>query len=292
MKSFDFLITKHYTSNNNAPLNKQVFIINGSGGVGKDTFVNLIAKYIPITHITIAAIPKMIAEYFGWDTEKTEKERKLLSNIKLAIDEYNDGNYKRVVQAHKNFMNDEHTEWLIIDMREAKDIERAIKDFGAKTILIKRNSIPKITTNIADKGVFDIEYDYTIDNDGTIEDLNKKAYEFIKAVKSKIITPNYERIIYISHPFSGKKENKEEVEKITTKLAKKFPNMLFVSPISLFGFQYNDLTYEDGIKECLWLLSKCDTMLLTGDYKNSKGCRIEIDYCKKHNISIIGETEL
>ncbi len=73
---------------------------------------------------------------------------------------------------------------LCIDMREKEQIERAQKEYGAKSVLVRRDSIPHITSNMADAGVFDITYDYYIDNNGSPEDLKERARELIQKLKT------------------------------------------------------------------------------------------------------------
>ena len=34
----------------------------------------------------------------------------------------------------------------------------------------------------------------------------------------------------------------------------------------------------------LWLLEKADEMWVCGDYRSSKGCQAEIEFCKSHKI--------
>ena len=69
---------------------------------------------------------------------------------------------------------------LLIDIREPKEIEKAKKAFGAKTILIKRNDVKSITSNMADAGVFDYDYDFVIENNGTLDDFYWAVYNFAK----------------------------------------------------------------------------------------------------------------
>lgn len=52
---------------------------------------------------------------------------------------------------------------------------------GQKPFL-RRNSIKHITSNMADKNVFNYDYDFIIENDGTIEELKNKAKKFINEV--------------------------------------------------------------------------------------------------------------
>lgn len=91
----------------------------------------------------------------------------------------------------------------------------------------------------------------------------------------------YEKVIYISHPYGGIKENEENVAKIIIHLQKKYPKYLFISPIHAFSYQYHKVDYETGIQKCLWLLYRCDEMWVFGDWKESKGVCREILECEK-----------
>ena len=88
-------------------------------------------------------------------------------------------------------------------------------------------------------------------------------------------------MIYVSHPFSGKYENKLKVEKIILDLRDKHPEFTYVSPIHCFSFMYDKYDYNTGIIMCLDLLVACDAMYVYGDYQNSRGCMIEISHASK-----------
>ena len=65
--------------------NKQIFIINGSGGTGKDTFCNMIRDYSGHDTYIISSVDdiKKKAQLMGWDgVSKTDKDRKFLSDLK------------------------------------------------------------------------------------------------------------------------------------------------------------------------------------------------------------------
>ena len=57
---------------------KQVFIINGSGGVGKDSFIEVVAKTdkCAIGNYSSVSKVKEIAKIIGWDGSKSERDRK------------------------------------------------------------------------------------------------------------------------------------------------------------------------------------------------------------------------
>jgi hypothetical protein len=89
-------------------------------------------------------------------------------------------------------------------------------------------------------------------------------------------------LIYVSHPYGGKEENKIKVEDIVRTLAINHSENTYVSPIHTFGFLYNVVSYEAGLEYCFNLLDVCDKMLVFGDYASSRGCTAEILYCQEH----------
>ena len=92
-------------------------------------------------------------------------------------------------------------------------------------------------------------------------------------------------IIYLSHAYGGKQSNADEVAMVMFKLTKHYPNLNFFSPIHNFPF-YNEIDYKTGLQKCLDFLPYCQSMLVIGDWRESKGCMAEIKFCKKHKIPI------
>jgi len=171
-------------------LNKSIFIINGSGYVGKDTFVNLVSIELNNvlkqfhTVINFSSIDKVkeIAKEIGWNGEKTERSRKFLSDLKILANEFCDMPFKSMKDKVKEFRKDEESVILFLHIREPEEIQRAVNEFGAKTVLVVRNSVKHITSNAADENVFNFNYDFVIDNNGTLEDLKQKARQFVESV--------------------------------------------------------------------------------------------------------------
>jgi hypothetical protein len=91
-------------------------------------------------------------------------------------------------------------------------------------------------------------------------------------------------MIYISHPYSGKEENKLKIEAIVRELVAKNPGVTYISPVHAFGYLYNDVDYEAGLEMCLRLLDVCNKMLVFGDWKKSRGCTAEVLYCQQNFI--------
>ena len=100
----------------------------------------------------------------------------------------------------------------------------------------------------------------------------------------RIGNSRYTRVIYISHPYGGKKENKDKIEKTILDLQKQYPDYLFISPVHAFSFLYDTVPYEEGLQMCLWLLHKCDEAWVIGNWRTSKGVCREIIECVKTNI--------
>lgn len=162
---------------------KKIFIQNSVGGSGKDTFASFLNKYIPTHKYSIVDLPKEAAKVLGWDGGKTERDRKFLSDIMDLATEYNGAPFRDVVSIVTDFINNRiEDKVLIIDMRDPRDIARAVEVFGAETILIRNPNVAKIESNHADRNVENYKYDYIIENDGTLEQLDKMAYLFCEQV--------------------------------------------------------------------------------------------------------------
>lgn len=169
---------------------KQIFIINGSGGVGKDAFVETVKSQaskerIVVDNYSSVTKVKEIAKTIGWDGSKSEKDRKFLSDLKVLTTKYNDMPFKymkKYVDIFMNLIKFDKARILFLHIREPEEIARAInefKEYNAKAILVKRDSVKHIVSNMADENVYNYDYDIVINNNGTLEDLKIKAEYFI-----------------------------------------------------------------------------------------------------------------
>lgn len=171
-------------------MDKQIFIINGMATCGKDTFVELVNKHAynefgfeAISYSSVTKV-KEIMKHCGWDgISKTEKDRKFMSDLKLLLTEYNDLPMNDMKEFLNVFWDKEigkRFAMVFYHIREPEEIERASKEFNAKTILIKRDSVKHITSNMADNNVYNYDYDIVIENNGTLEGLKEKAKLFVE----------------------------------------------------------------------------------------------------------------
>ena len=62
-------------------MTKQVFIINGSGGVGKDTVCSAAAQSWKVQNISSITPILQVAKAAGWDGTKTPAARRFLSQL-------------------------------------------------------------------------------------------------------------------------------------------------------------------------------------------------------------------
>lgn len=158
----------------------KLFIINGKGGSGKTKFENMILQ-IANSHKKNVLIGstidwiKILAKNFGYNGEKTLKDRKMLCDFKDLLTKYNDSPYQHICQIIKDAWVDSLA--IFIDCREPQEIQRFVNDWNAKTILIKRNTID-FYGNTADDNVNNYKYDIIIDNNMGLDELWNKAHNF------------------------------------------------------------------------------------------------------------------
>lgn len=97
------------------------------------------------------------------------------------------------------------------------------------------------------------------------------------------------KIIYISHPSGGTKENYDDAQKCLDILLSSdyiYEKYCVVSPIQCYGGMYESTDYNRGLQYCIDLLEHCDVMVVIGNYKESTGCKAEVKYCNENNIPI------
>ena len=182
----------------------QVVIVNGNPGVGKSEFERQCAAQCNLFHRTAGFsngrdlwiditstvdFVKEIAVECGWDGTKTLENRKFLSDLKDLLTKWGDVPYKMIVNRANNLPD---MDWIMfVDCREPAEIQKLKEGLNATTLLIRRPGDEETeTSNHADAGVFNYEYDLTIENNSDIMDLAKKAKDFINYMKKEEV-PHY-----------------------------------------------------------------------------------------------------
>lgn len=161
-------------------MDKNIIIINGTGGAGKDTFVSFCSEIEKVLNIsTVDKVKEAATILVGWNGEKDEISRKLLVDLKQLSIAYNNAPTKYICNMAEKFKTSDNN-LMFIHIREAEEIEKAKKLLNAKTLLITNPRVQLITSNDSDGKVNEYKYDYYIQNDGTLDDLKEKAKSFIK----------------------------------------------------------------------------------------------------------------
>ena len=148
---------------------------------GKDTFANILNEFIPTLKYSSIDKVKEIASLCGWDGGKSEKDRKFLSDLKVLVSQYSNMPLQSIINKTIEFLNNDYYQVMLIDIREPEEIEKAKKILKAKTILIKNDRVQMITSNMADANVFNYNYDFTIENNGTLEEFKDIITNFVNS---------------------------------------------------------------------------------------------------------------
>lgn len=118
---------------------------------------------------------------------------------------------------------------------------------------IKRNPLPKLECGMAY-----LAHPYA--------PLNRRAEIFVEAIKA---------------------ENVEEAGDIALKIMKKYLNLTIISPLHAYSFlDSKNLTETEILYYDFKLLSKCTHLILSGNWRNSKGCMAEYGYAVAKGIRI------
>lgn len=164
-------------------LKKQVFIINGRGGVGKDTVCSCVAQYCHVRNISSITPIVEIARFAGWSGEKTLAARRMLSQLKEVFTEYNDLSFRYCMEQYQQFCESADEEVLFIHVREPEEIARLKDAIGkeCRTLLIRRDDENATQYgNRSDDGVEQYTYDLYFQNEPPLETLPERVWKFFQ----------------------------------------------------------------------------------------------------------------
>ena len=167
-----------------------VFVINGAGGVGKDTLCNMAAKHFRVRNISSITPIKNIATICGWSGEKNDHARKFLADLKSVTVAYNDYPTKWVLEQYKEFCESED-EILFVHIREGSEIRKFVEGTNGEAITIlvrggqrfrRRNAV---YGNAADDDVEKYRYDYVFYNDRPLSETENAFLSFIEKIRKE-----------------------------------------------------------------------------------------------------------
>lgn len=166
-------------------MKKTAIVINGAGGVGKDTLCEIASKHFKIKNISSITPIKEIAALCGWDGTKDNKARKFLSDLKKLCVEYN--NYPTLwakAQYDEFLAADE--EIMFVHIREPEEIEKFVRatENKAKTLLIRggKRMSEDSYGNASDDGVENYSYDYYFVNEKPLDIVEREFIDLLREV--------------------------------------------------------------------------------------------------------------
>ena len=163
-----------------------ICVLNGQPRAGKSLFVQYckeVAKDNMVFEYSTVDFVKLVAAACGWDGQKTPKDRKFLSDLKQLLTDWGDVPFKKTLAYIDEIGRISSNAVVFIHCREPKEIQRFVDHFGndCVTLLIRRDAVESNNqSNASDANVLDFDYDLTIFNNGTFEDLMNEAQGFIK----------------------------------------------------------------------------------------------------------------
>lgn len=168
-------------------MKKFVFVINGPGGVGKDTLCAMAAKHFKVRNVSSITPIKEIAAKCGWGGEKTDRARKFLADLKALTVAYNDYPTKWITEAYTEFLSSDD-EIMFVHIREGEEIRKFVQatEGRAITLLVRGgrrfHHRGGAYGNSADDDVEKYHYDYVYYNDRPLADTEQIFVGFLSHI--------------------------------------------------------------------------------------------------------------
>lgn len=166
---------------------KLVIVINGKGGVGKDTLCESISSEYKILNVSAITPIKEIAKAYGWQGEKDEKARRFLSELKKAFINYNDLPTRYLLEQYQSFLKNDDV-IMFVHIREGEEIRKFVEAVDGKcvTLLIYNAAMnEQVYGNESDDCVEQYEYDYRFDNSAPLKQSKEAFLKYIEEIWKK-----------------------------------------------------------------------------------------------------------
>lgn len=169
---------------------KTVIVVNGYPRAGKDTAVDFMRAWLlngRVSNTAYSAIDVVRVMLGSRDIDlsaKTPADRKLLATVGDAMQEHSQFITNMAFSAIKWFFHAIPTGVFFLHMREPDRIEimrQHCEAIGVRLIkvCVISDLAEKVFSNTADANVDQIEYDWIIDNNASVEELDLKCKEFL-----------------------------------------------------------------------------------------------------------------
>lgn len=189
---------------------KTVVVINGKGGIGKDTLISALDKQPDISVFNVSSIDPFrdIADKFNRSGEKSDAYRLMLSELKRSVDSYykkengitfSDEYLKKNLRDFVEFSDKDTGDFnnvMFVHIREPENIRSFIemakrelmlmgdKDTYVTSLLVRSDRAKEDYGNASDNGVEDYDYDFIFDSNGSKEEDTKS---FVKAFSHEVL---------------------------------------------------------------------------------------------------------
>lgn len=165
---------------------KYVIVINGAGGVGKDTLCGFAQHKYKVMNVSSIDPIKKAASILGWNGHKNMEDRKFLSDLKRLATQYNDYPTKYLVHQYKSFISGDK-EIMFVHIREGEEINHFIESVNSKiiTLLIRREGGQQMYGNNSDDEVEQYQYDYVYNNDLALDKAEDDFLMFLEHIVSE-----------------------------------------------------------------------------------------------------------
>ena len=169
----------------------KIIMIGGKARSGKDTFTDFLLEELKekkACRIQISSYIKYYAmKYFGWDGEEETKPRDLLNKLATEIIREKidpDFHINRLIQDIE-VLSHFYDIFIVSDVRLPSEIEKVKEKFSdVVTVKLLRESDElneSQKTHITETALDNYEgFDYVIDNNGTLNQLQEKALKLIE----------------------------------------------------------------------------------------------------------------
>lgn len=188
---------------------KAIIVINGKGGIGKDTLINALARADVMVYNASSIDPiKDMCEELNKTGIKDLAYRSLLSSIKKSVDEYYEA--ENGISYTTEYLVKAMTLWrtqtdihapeysvMFVHIREPENIANFVKEATKKlclwrdedtiltSLLVESKRSLEVYGNSSDDDVDKFDYDYKFTSNGTVEEDSKRFVEFIKETVMK-----------------------------------------------------------------------------------------------------------
>ncbi len=174
-------------------MKKTVVVVNGKPRAGKDSTIAAMAQILNASGIAVHAFSSIdpirdMLSNAGFDlASKTPADRALMAEVGDSVEKHSEWRSQRSFLEIAGFFNDvgdDKPAVMFLHVREPHIIDRiaarvARRGWSMMKVIVRSKRAEHVTSNAADLGVDDIEYDAEIANNGTLDDLAKKADQLL-----------------------------------------------------------------------------------------------------------------